>query len=143
MAFIHYYALVCSTANKTLTKRIVSQYNHCGSVIYNCYIYSLDSFEWPEYDNLVNKIKLLFLHKVIQCNFAPMLFEIMNSRNIPKRYALRNKYDLQIQRATKVIGTKSFSYWAPRIWNALPAELKCISSHNRFSQQLTTFLSSE
>jgi hypothetical protein len=32
-----------------------------------------------------------------------MLSEIMNERNLPKHYALRNKEDLQIQRSNKVI----------------------------------------
>lgn len=55
---------------------------------------------------------------------------------------LRNKFQLDIPKIKNQnnLATKAFSWNAPKLWNELPADLKCKTSLNTFKNSLKTYL---
>ena len=134
LSYIHYFAIVCSSAKKMYITKISSSYNNCGSIIHNCFVKYINEYDWIEYELLTSRIKLYFLHKVISCKFSPTLLSILNEGMINKKYNLRNNDRLQVKRFNKSYGSKAFAYWAPKMWNALPSALRTTTSHRAFKE---------
>ena len=69
--------------------------------------------------------------------FASLL-TTAKSRGSRSRSADRG--DMFIPRTRLMLGERAFSVAAPRQWNRLPSEMRCISNTERFKRHLKTFL---
>ena len=88
----------------------------------------------------------LHVEKRIYFKFITYVFKCIN--NIaPVQLSMKLKLDcvFQMTLATSIspsteLGRKSFSYMAPRCWNALPIEIRIITSLEHFKGRLKTYL---
>lgn len=118
LTYIHYFALGCSGCNKSALKTISLEYNHCGSVLKNCYMNRLEFHEWSPFNHLLHKIQLRLIHKTFHHNYAPNLKTIFMANDHRPNYNLRDTNRLKVTRFNKCIGQKSFMYWGVKLWRA-------------------------
>ena len=99
---------------------------------------------WLPVDKRIQYKVLLFCFKCIHGLAPPYLCDLV-SRHVPTR-ALRSA-DRELlavppssARALKTFGERSFALAGPRLWNALPRELRQLESVDTFKKQLKTHL---
>ena len=136
LVYINYYAIILSTISQTDFKAIEMKYRQCGAVIHNCFINSLDNFNWPNLQKIINIINSIYIFKILRLNYAYTLKPLLSYNSINKSYNLRNSNNLQVDRFNKSYGKKCFSHWDRKLWNELLNEAKTCTSINTFKDIL-------
>ena len=101
----------------------------------------LMSLHWLPIEQRIEFKLLLFTYKALH-DTAPSYIKDMLEPYVPHRHLRSAKKMLLREPAYNLhsYGHRSFSVSAPRLWNALPFELKCSPSVNSFKNGLKTFL---
>ena len=110
MSYINYFILIYSNISKYNFNAINRDFNHCGSIIYNCFSSCLEDYNWPDLHVIQHQLQLIFIHKVIHLGFAPPLKDLLHSGQVNKGHNLRNNHKLQTRRFNMNLGQKSFEY---------------------------------
>ena len=85
---------------------------------------------------------MTIIHKALHSDIAPSYIKELCPRYQPRR-TLRSSSDpfqLQVPRATNKYGSRSLQVLGAKLWNELPADIRCISSQTGFRKQLKTVL---
>ena len=83
-------------------------------------------------------MRIVFIYKVVVCKQIPTLCQALDTRCV--KYNLRNASEFSILRFNKSSSSKSFKHWAPRLYRALPEELKSVVSLSGFKHKLRCWL---
>ena len=129
MTYINYCSILISNCNRTSLSKLSTKYNHCGATIFNCYINSIMNYDWPDLNKILFNQNCLYIHNIVHHNYAPNLLNIFTTADRPYNFRQQLCY---IDRKSKKIGQHSFDYWAPKLWNTLPANIKSINNINSF-----------
>ena len=89
LSYINYFAVIAKSCNTSDLNKIEAKYNHCGSIIYNCFYNSLHHYNWLKLKDLLQFMQLSFLFKVIKNGFAPCIADVIVELKDCK-YNLRN-----------------------------------------------------
>ena len=101
-------------------RMIERKYVRCGRIILNDNLSSkeeiLKKLKWQQFSDLVYNFKVKMLKSVSNGSFAPILSTYLSKPQ--HRHQTRfNQSSYNIPSSSKTIGSKCFSYWAPRILN--------------------------
>ena len=101
----------------------------------------LRNLHWLPVRHRIEYKLLLQTYKILNCKFPEYLQNLI-SRNRPARHLRSINQDRLYVPKTKtiLIGSRSFSFSSPTLWNSLPEDLKSQPSINSFKNKLKTFL---
>ena len=100
----------------------------------------LESLQWTTLDVRRDKLKSVFLYKVLNEQSAPSLRQaFVKNKDLNREYNLRsNDNDLALPKPETNFLKRSFRYSAAKLWNSLPSEVKGASSLYHFKRSLGT-----
>ena len=141
-----YCCVIWSRCNKSSISKISILQKRCAKIILRKPIRtpSLSLFremEWLSFENRCKYHTAILVHKCLQGHTPSYLQAIVHFAN-NKSYTLRsttNKDISHVKTNTK-FGTKSFSYAAMEIWNAIPIYVRNIVSLSGFKQTYRNYL---
>jgi hypothetical protein len=134
ISYVNYAHIFIAFTNKSSLKKLVRCFNNIGSIIYHCSSKYLHVFNWIPLDIRLLIANLNFIHRIIYKSCCPPLKNIFTFRNKP--YNTRSKNTFDHIRCNKKVTERAFKYWAPRLWDTLNDEIKCIENPSSFSQKL-------
>lgn len=138
IAYINYFSVCILNMNRHKINRIKQAYNHCGSVLNNCYKNALHQYKWTDLDSLIKFIVLKMLFKIVNCRFCPPIRELLFRPQLDNIcYSLRhNNHNMQVKRFKSSYGQRSIEHWGPKLWNMLPNNLKDNMSLRKFELEV-------
>ena len=102
----------------------------------------LRQLHWLPIRQRISHTLLSLAHRAVHDESTPLyLQELIQPKRAPR--ALRSKsaaLQLHAPRTTKRIGDRAFSVGAPREWNALPPDTRCVDSYASFKKCVKTIL---
>ena len=105
---------------------------------------ALRALHWlPVQERIKFKI-LTIVHKCLYDHAPAYMQKLISLKTTTDRYSLRSKNQTKIlnepRTKLKTFADRSFSVYAPRLWNNLPDFLRKFDDHNRFRKALKTYL---
>lgn len=101
---------------------------------------SLKALHWLPVEQRISYKIAVLTFKILQHNAPSYLTELLTHATSSRNLRSNNKLLLTVPRVTSVVGRRSFSYFAPTLWNSLPLELRACSSLGVFRSKLKTHL---
>jgi hypothetical protein len=138
MCHLHYCSLLFVKPIKKCFIRLHRDYKNAGCIVFNCYPSALPMFKWPDLNIIFEINKYVFLYKVINMNYSPVLRTLLHFKD--HDYNTRHHADFKIYRFMHSRNASSFIHWAPRVWNSLPIQLKSINSLAKFKKGIHEWL---
>jgi hypothetical protein len=135
---VTYSSVILASCSKGVSLKISQHFNSCGRALYNCSTRSLSFFNWIDCQIFVFISQCCFLHKVYYSGFAPRLRALL--LNVPHKYNTRSCEKLYVTHFRTKTALKSFTHWAPRIWNIIPIKITKISNHSTFKNLVTSWV---
>jgi hypothetical protein len=132
--YINYSHTFISFVSKRDFSKLQVAYENIGKVIFSCVNSNPDVAVWMSLKHRLYRMNLLFIFNIVHKSFAPAL--IFSLHYLNKTYNTRNKNTFVHPRVNKSVTTRAFYYWAPRIWDTLPASYRVDMSKERFKNYL-------
>jgi hypothetical protein len=138
LSYINYSHPFISNANTCVRNKITRCYNNVGAVMYHCSPKALALQNWIPLDCRLYLANLVFIHRIIRNNCCHSLCSVFVSRKRP--YNTRSTFTYEHIRCNTKCMERSFEFWAPRLWDALPENMKNIGNSDTFSRHLKTLV---
>ena len=98
------------------------------------------SCDWLNVSNLISFDRLVMMYKIINKLSPESLWDKFELRSVHSKYETRNFHDLQIPRLNKELAKNGFKYWALKLWNDMPGDVREASTLNCFKKKLKAHL---
>ena len=116
--------------------QIILQKNHRQGFSFRV---RLETLHWLSVEKRIAFKILLLVFKCLH-NMAPQLLCSLLSVNTMGRFSDSNVFKTTLFYPTTTFGRRAFIYFAPRLWNALPAYIRTIQQIASFKTELKTYL---
>jgi hypothetical protein len=135
------------SCHKKQFRRLASRYVDTGRIILNLRkgssrTYTLVTLEWLTLEQITIRDRYLLTFKVIHNKLPTTLYAEFKQPN--HSYITKSSHtDFSVSASNTTLGTKAFSYWAPRLWNALPLDTKLCSSFSQYERLILLYITSD
>ena len=141
LSIINYGMMIWGSTNKTQQKRVQKLYNFSAKVAvggrsrYDHASPILDELRWLNVNKRIQYEQCIFMYNIIYNKFPNWLFTISAVSQVSQR-STRQQHNFHIPRTNTDYGQKLMSVKGPRVWNALPPDIKITTNAQTFKTSL-------
>lgn len=139
LPYINYSHILLVHISRKNYDLIDRSYTNIGRVLHHCN--SSDLMRFDDWTLLFRRLlfaTICFIYRVVFDGCAPTLKLLLSSRK--NTYNTRSNDDFTYTSICLSVSSKSFRFWAPRLWNILPESMRCHRNYIHFKKTLSETL---
>ena len=145
LSIINYGMMIWGTTNKSQLKRVQKLYNFSAKVAvggrsrYDHASPILEELKWLNIRKRIQYEQCIFMFNIISNKYPNWLFTIPAVSQVNQR-CTRQQHNFYIPRTNTDYGQRLMLVSGPRIWNALPPNIKDVTNVSTFKTRLRDYM---